>query len=215
MNKKLWYEAFSREDVPSFPCPHCQQTTLELQKDTLEVHEPTYSVKGHSDLDWEPDWSIKRFIVLLKCTKSSCGEFVSIAGDIIVEPGYDNDGSWSYKEMLRPRNMFPAPHIIALPEGIPGPVETELMLAFQLFWSDYGSCATKLRTSVERLMDHFKVVKIYVAKDPKKPTKAGKIRLYDLAVRIDKFISTTGDVVHKDHLHALRMVGNVGTHKNE
>lgn len=34
-------------------------------------------------------------------------------------------------------------------------------------------------------------------------------------MRIDKFISASGDLVHKDHLHALRVVGNVGTHKND
>jgi hypothetical protein len=69
-------------------------------------------------------------------------------------------------------------------------------------------------TSVERLMDHFKVARFRRAKDPKKPTAPSKLKPLDLSSRIDKFISTTGAVVHKDHLHALRVVGNLGTHNN-
>jgi hypothetical protein len=53
-----------------------------------------------------------------------------------------------------------------------------------------------------------------IAKDPKKPNEPGKMKMLDLAARIDKFIAATGDLVHKDHLHALRVVGNLGTHNN-
>ena len=70
MNKKLWYEAFSRKDMPSFPCPHCRQTTLELEKDTLQVKEPIYSEKSHAHSEWEPEYTVERFVVLLRCTRS-------------------------------------------------------------------------------------------------------------------------------------------------
>lgn len=131
-----------------------------------------------------------------------------------MEPDYDDKGGWSYEGLLKPMSMFPAPPIIKFPEKTPGPVAHELDLAFQFYWSDYGACASKIRTSVERLMDHFKVAKFRIAKDPKKPSKKGRMRPIDLASRIDRFISTTGKVVHKDHLHALRVVGNLGTHNN-
>lgn len=98
---------------------------------------------------------------------------------------------------------------------MPEPVKAELELAFQIFWSDTGACATKIRTSVERLMDHFKVARFKRMKDPKNPTKPGKLKRLDLFARIERFIASTGAVVHKDHLHALRVVGNLGTHQNE
>jgi hypothetical protein len=110
--------------------------------------------------------------------------------------------------------MYPPPPIISLPKNIPAPVREELEFAFQFYWGDYGACATKIRTSVERLMDHFKVAKFRVAKDQRRPNAPGKLKPLDLSARIDKFISATGSVVHKDHLHALRIVGNLGTHNN-
>jgi Domain of unknown function (DUF4145) len=215
MEKKLWYVAFSRDDVPAFPCPRCKKPTLELDKDTLTIKEPVYSKQGRSHPEWEPDFVTETFIAMLRCRRAECGEIVTLAGEISPEPGYDEDGDLSYEGMLKPRAIYPAPEMISLPRNIPRAVRAELHLAFQLYWADFGACATKLRTSVERLMDHFKVVKYQVVKDPRKPTKRGKLRPYDLSVRIDKFIAATGNVVHQDLLHALRVVGNVGTHRNE
>jgi hypothetical protein len=63
-------------------------------------------------------------------------------------------------------------------------------------------------------MDHFKVARFRRAKDPKKPNAPAKLKPIDLSSRIDKFISATGALVHKDHLHALRVAGNLGTHSN-
>jgi hypothetical protein len=197
-----------------FSCPHCQRTTLTLEEKCLFVEETAYSLANHAHPEWEPDFSSKRFVLVLRCSVKKCGELVAVSGDVVVEPTFDDEGDWNYEAMLRPRSMYPAPRIIVLPEAIPHEVRQELELAFQLFWADYGSCATRIRTSVERLMDHFKVVKMRVVKDPKKPGQPGKLRPYDLSARIDKFISATGDVVHKDHLHTLRVVGNVGTHKS-
>lgn len=213
MEKKLWYAAFSRDENRGFLCPQCR-TKLELDKTTLKVEATTYSQLERKSDEWDPEWSVERFIVFLRCPEKTCGEIVAVSGHISVEPAYQDNGDWQYEGMLAPKSMYPAPHIISLPKNIPGPVLKELELAFQLFWSDYNACATKIRTSLERLMDHFKVVKMYLYKDAKKPTKPGKYRPFDLSIRIDKFISASGDALHKDHLHALRVVGNVGTHKS-
>jgi Domain of unknown function (DUF4145) len=151
---------------------------------------------------------------LLRCSASKSGEVVAVSGKVTVEPNYDDDGGWNYEGMLEPKRMYPPPPIISFPSNLPGPVTHELDLAFQFYWGDYGACATKIRTSVERLMDHFKVAKFRIAKNPKKPNAPGKLTPLDLSSRIDKFIAATGTVIHKDHLHALRIVGNLGTHKN-
>ena len=143
-----------------------------------------------------------------------CGQIVAVLGETSVETVPQEDGDWGYESLLRPRSMYPAPPIIKSPEDTPKEIRIELALSFQMFWSDPGSCATKIRTSVERLMDHFGVTKMRIAKDAKNPSKPGKMKPLDLSARIDKFISTTGNAVHKDHLHALRRIGNLGTHMN-
>lgn len=103
-------------------------------------------------------------MLFLRCKAIGCGEIVTVSGETSVEPQYDDDGDWGYVGMLRPRSMYPAPNIIKVPEETRHPVLTELSHAYQLFWADYDSCATKIRTSVERLMDHFKVAKFRRAK---------------------------------------------------
>lgn len=207
MDQSLWFEAFSEKDIPLFPCPQCQKGTLALHNKVV-TEEPAFSKAAHGHNDWEPDWTVERFAAALKCSIAKCGEMVMVIGDTVVEQVQDEEFGVTLESMIRPRSMFPAPYIIKLPENMPGPVESELALAFQMFWSDAGACATKIRTSVERLMDHFGVAKFQRVKNK-------KLKRLDLYTRIERFIVSTGSVVHQDHLHALRVVGNLGTHQNE
>jgi hypothetical protein len=214
VDKSTWFAAFSRSEVPAFPCPRCRKATLRLDVETLVTEETEKSKANHKHEAWEPEWTEERFIAMLRCSAAKCGEIVAVSGKVTVEPNFDDDGGWNYEGMLEPKSMYPPPPIISLPANLPGPVAHELDLAFQFFWGDYGACATKIRTSVERLMDHFKVAKFRIVKNPKKPNAPGKLKPLDLSSRIDKFIAATGAVIHKHHLHALRVVGNLGTHKN-
>ena len=212
VDRTLWYAAFLRGELPHYPCPRCNKPSLRLDAETLHVEETRTSKQNRKHPEWDPEWSDEKFVVLLKCTR--CGEVVAVSVVIAVEPNYDEDGDWQYEGFLAPKSMYPAPHIMTLPTELPPEVRHELELAFQYYWSDFGACAMKVRTSVERLLDHFKVARFRRAKDPKKPSSPMKLRPLDLSARIDKFISATGAVVHKDHLHALRVVGNLGTHTN-
>ena len=84
-------------------------------------------------------------------------------------------------------------------------MRNELELAFQLYWVDYGACAGRLRTSLERLMDHYRVPKTYLDKNRKR-------KLSSLNNRIDAFEKKKPG--NKDLLHALRVIGNLGTQHN-
>jgi Domain of unknown function (DUF4145) len=216
MDKSLWLSSFSRTEMPAYPCPRCRKGILEIDQKTIETEESAASKANQSHEAWEPEWTDEKFVALLRCSSKKCGEIVAVSGKVSVEPSYDDDdeGGWNYEGMLEPKSMYPPPPIISLPSNLPASVKDELDLSFQFYWGDYGACATKIRTSVERLMDHFKVAKFRIAKQPKKPNAPGKMRPLDLSSRIDKFISATGAVIHKDHLHALRVVGNLGSHKN-
>jgi hypothetical protein len=214
LDQSSWFATFSADSIPAFTCPYCKKGTLSLHN-KIVMEEPAYSKAAHSDENWEPDWVEERFMMMLKCSIAKCGALATVIGDTTIEQVQDDEFGWTLESMLRPRSMFPAPHIIKFPEKMPIEVKDELELAFQIFWSDAGACATKIRTSVERLMDHFGVAKFKRVKDPKKPSKGGKLKRLDLYTRIERFIASTGAVVHKDHLHALRVVGNLGTHQND
>jgi hypothetical protein len=212
VDRTLWHGTFLRTELPHYPCPRCKRPDLTLTQETLHVEETRTSKQNKKSPNWEPEWSDEKFVCLLRCTK--CGDIVSVSGIISVEPNFDEEGDWQYAGFLEPKSMYPSPPIITLPDGLPSLVRAELELAFQFYWGDLGACAMKIRTSVERLMDHFKIARYRRAKDPKKPNSPAKLKPLDLSVRIDKFIAATGALVHKDHLHALRMVGNLGTHNN-
>ena len=213
-DRALWDEKFSQDEVPAFTCPRCLKGTLTFDGKELTRFEPQYSKDAKSNEDWDPSWKLERFAMFLRCGAIKCGEVVVVSGETSAEEVRDEDLGWYFEWLLEPSSMMPAPPIISLPEGTPDPVKDEMALAFQLFWADLGASATKIRTSVERLMDHFKVAKFKRVKDPKNPSKPGKLRPIPLFTRIEAFIQKNGKVVHKDHLHALRVVGNLGTHNN-
>jgi hypothetical protein len=94
---------------------------------------------------------------------------------------------------LVPKGIYPAPPIIVVPTATPRAVVTELDAAFALFWVDLSSCANKIRVSLERLLDSLGL--------PEFPT---------LAKRIESIQGT--DKLQSEVFHALREVGNVGSH---
>ena len=95
--------------------------------------------------------------------------------------------------VLVPKGIYPAPPIISIPTAAPGPVVNELNAAFALFWADLSSCANKIRASLERLLDARKV--------PEVGTLDARIRSMEGA-----------DKIQTEIFHALREVGNVGSH---
>lgn len=107
--------------------------------------------------------------------------------------------------------MWPAPPIINV-KLVPKELKSELEMSFAFYWCDRGASASRMRTSLERLMDHFKVPATTMVTD--KSGKRHRKRL-DLSSRIDKFAKKIGSTRYSDLLHALRVVGNVGTHGNK
>jgi hypothetical protein len=61
-------------------------------------------------------------------------------------------------------------------------------------------------------MDHFGVAKYSLQGDYKKPASPKKRRLLDLSARIEKLPKKIGTTDFSETLHALRIIGNLGTH---
>jgi hypothetical protein len=95
-------------------------------------------------------------------------------------------------DALVPRGIYPAPPIINVPTSVPRTVVAELDLAFSLFWVDLSSCANKIRVSLERLLDALDV-----------PEGALSNRIH---------AAESNNKLQTEVFHALREVGNVGSH---
>lgn len=46
----------SKESIPNWQCPTCQQSLLKIKKGTFHIEESSVSKKCHEDENWEPDW---------------------------------------------------------------------------------------------------------------------------------------------------------------
>jgi hypothetical protein len=152
--------------------------------------------------------------MLLVCAKTGCGETVAVAGEVIMEQQVDEEHDLNWVPTYQPAFMRPPPPIITIPSRTPADVVKELKLSFELYWVDYSVCASRLRTSLERMMDHFGVAKTRIQEN-KDPNKPGKRRVLDLSARIDKWVKKIGPTEHSETLHALRTVGNLGTHSSK
>lgn len=207
MKKGLWKASFSAVFIPEFPCPTCRNGILKKsKKEDLSSQRPRDP--DFNDYEENPAAYPSRFSLFLRC--NACAEVVLVIGSSIDVPEEDQDGNSEWFEYLEPEHMWPAPPILEI-RGLPKPVQAQLKASFGFYWHDTGACASRIRTSMERLMDHFKIATTTLATH-RDGTRYRK-RL-DLSARIDKFGSKAKRSEFKQILHALRKVGNVGTHGN-
>jgi hypothetical protein len=207
VNRSIWRTKFAKDSFPGLPCPRCPQGKLKLVPNSLSITEPPFSKADHSHPDFEPSWVEGRFVARMECDETKCGEIVFMVGDTEYVEAYLEEGEYSgLEEVLQARGVFPAPPLFRIPNGVPRSVAQHLRLAFQLFWTDIPSCVARLRTSVELMLDEENVAKEQLSK------KTGKMVRLALQERIVQFERQTTGTGAADSLHALRNIGNLGTH---
>lgn len=107
-----------------------------------------------------------------------------------------------YSKVLHPLYVEPSVEFFQAPDECPESVTNEVRRAFSLFWCDQGSCANRIRSSVELLMNHFRI--------PKRIMIKGKFRWRTLHNRVELFKAKNPDI--GSHLLALKWIGNTGSH---
>jgi hypothetical protein len=86
--------------------------------------------------------------------------------------------------------------MIDCPIDAPEAAKRSLESACTLFWVDLGSCANKLRISVERTLDELGI--------PEARNLNERIKAFEII-----------DPEHGQSFHALRQLGNVGSHQGD
>jgi hypothetical protein len=165
------------------------------------------SQRSHRDEGFDPDWITYAFTAWARCSVAACKQEFAISGrGGVTQEVTSEDGDWDWVEFFEPRHCYPMPHIIAIPKQCPGNVALELESAFSLFWSSPAACAGRIRVALELLMDQLGVPK------RKKSSKGG---LYDLPLhdRLEHFSVKAPAVAQ--HLMALKVLGNAGSHVAE
>ncbi len=213
IDRFLWQKSVDEEFSESYPCPRCPKGYVRRGENPVVLIEPHHSIREHSSEEWDPDWIRMSFTTMLTCDNASCGELVAVSGRASVDPyeEYNDEGESidsGYNTVLRPVSMFPAPPLFPIPRSFPKKVQEELRLAFQLFWADLSASTSRLRTSLERVLDA-KGIATGI------PDKNGKLRRLSLFDRIDLFEKASQDTEIAESMTALRVVGNLGTHGDE
>lgn len=192
--RDLWTDSFPEDEIPALPCPSCDRGNLSYIHKSLRVEESNAAKLAQQNGDASPLDVTSIFSLFLKCSVGKCGCIVSVHGDAnLNERRYCSNDEERFFYCLTPHGMFPAPPLATIPIETPEIIAKEIRIASQLFWVDLGSCANRLRISVERILDHF-------------GSPQGK--LFD---RIKHF--KVNDPDHADTFDALRHVGNVGSHE--
>jgi hypothetical protein len=209
MNKKFWKNVYIYEKYkPVLTCPTCDVGLLTLDKNNIKYFETSESLESQSSPDFEFYWTNYRFSAILRCNNPTCKDIVATVGNGSLETDqeFDEDGipSYSYKTFLRPKYFEPAIKIIPIKDQYPEEIKELLYESFSLFFTDYSSCANKIRKVVEKLMT-LKGIKKYRTNSRSPLPLEQRINLF--RTRYPKFSHLA------DQLIAIKWIGNTGSHE--
>lgn len=208
IDRDLWSESFYTEEWPKWPCPQCREKSLQPVKESFKSHELASSIEFHHHEDWDCNWYSGAFHSELKCINSGCGETVYVTGEkkikLTIEDSSDFGDVEIERETIYPKYCYPALHLFDIPENTPWDIESAIINAFALFWSDKSACGNSIRKVVELILNDKRVGKM-------RKTKAGKWIYLKLDERIKKFEIKNKDAA--DTLMAIKWIGNVGSHE--
>jgi len=177
-----------------------------LEGNLQTVPDAAYNKEVKADPDWEPGWLRYSFSGFLVCDNLKCKGKVVVAGRM--ESGTDHyqvgPNEWEEENFKKcfPKYFDRPPEIIPLDDHIPAELREVLIESFRLFWLDAPSCANKIRTCVELLLNQFDVARYARRKKKRVPIS--------LDSRIKDFALKNPDVSEK--LLAVKWIGNAGSH---
>jgi len=194
---------------PHWTCPTCQDGEFKPIKDALTIVETGPSKADHANESWEPDWIVERFVDLLKCQNTSCGQVAAISGETRNNICY-NDNLFEAPDVeiiqtFAPKSILPAPLIFIVPAKTPEELKCQLHKAFSLFWVDLEACAGRIRVCIELLMDDLDI-------PTRKQNRKGEEYEMTLHARIEEYGNKKRE--NADFLLAVKWIGNHGSHAN-
>jgi hypothetical protein len=159
MKRELWLQSLSKDHCPAWPCPICGKGTIALAAKSLIHRETVESKKARGHEAWDPDWIRYVFSAWAECTHPSCKQKFSLIGSGSVGPEWDDMGNENWEDYFLPKCCYPMPHIISLPNKCPEQVADELKASFSVYWLSRESCAGRIRSALEKLMNYVGVPK--------------------------------------------------------
>ena len=188
-----------------WPCPTCQEGTLQLSGKLVEGLTAAEEAVRHEDY-YNPQESISRFVGLLKCDNADCKEHASLAGDI--QHDYYQTGPSKYEDDPRyfVTAISPAPFLFPVSDKVPEIIKERLAVASALFWADADASANRLGQVVEDIFTDQRVKRFTAA-------KTGHRAKLSLHARIEIFERKNPEAAKL--LFAMKWLRNTGSHDGE
>ena len=207
VDRNFWaFSWFAENNIPQFPCPRCQRSSLALVPQSLVMAGTSNTVQHQGNEDWEPEFWVGRFCCLLECNHARCRESISVVGMVRMA---DQDENGMPTPGCSPIFFMPPLHILPIPRACPEAVADELTAAFGLFWCDLPGAMNHLRKSVELILDRLRIPRQRLV------TSGGRNRRRFLPLhdRIQRFRNNNPDLA--DRLEAVKWLGNEGSHGDQ
>lgn len=185
---------------PRWECPYCQSASLDFVDGSLVTHVDPDGLKHEHSSDYHPNEYEYVFHAFLRCVNRSCRGIVSCHGAAYVFNAGDGE-IVCYEKSFAPRHFHPSINYFRLSEKYPEAVRRNLQRSFSAYWGDLSASLNCLRTAVEAILDNQKIRAF--------SEKGGRINLNQ---RIDAYVERNKDSRNADLFHALRILGNDGSH---
>lgn len=201
VDRSLWRRPITAHSTPPWPCPACHEGKLKLDRSTFFSKETAASRRAMGVEGWHFTDYETVFAAVLDCPK--CKEAISCSGvgGTIEDFGQDADGEPIIEstEVFYPRYFSRALHIFPLRRQYPKSVTECLKKSFLLSFCDTESAANHIRKCVEVIL---------LLADINLRRQDGRIR--PLNERINEFEAIDSNNAKRSH--ALRIIGNAGSH---
>lgn len=206
VDRELWKKPFTEDSLPSWICSCCNTGLLEIEKGKFHSVYDGFTERTKSHPAFDSDWVKLRFCGILRCNNKNCLESASISGTGIVLEEVRREfiePELNYVKYFTPEYCFPPPAIFKIPAKTPEDVANEIIQSFSIFFSQPSSAGNKIRTCIEKLLDHQGV---------KKTTQNGRGKRVRLSLhdRIIEYGHTNSDL--SENILAIKWIGNSASH---
>jgi len=218
------------DKFPDLPCPGCSKVSLKLSRREIKWRKSKrqYDPSKFSDDDFDSgillgflkvvgavfeqaQWVQSRFTGFLKC--ANCDELVAVIGRGRQPTDYAKR-TYGYSQELFPEYFSPPIPLFELKSEFPDQVKLELVKSFATYFSDAALSGSRMRVSVELLLDHLGIEKYRKDKTGETiKTQSGKNQKLSLDARIKVLSDEYAD--YSKSLLAIKSIGNEASHNTE
>ena len=203
--------SFHKESGNLWPCFVCWKGFFVLNIGTLQYSETIESKKQQEKRVWPNPREIEYiYTCQFQCNNQWCKNTIYSTGigEINSSPVFAFDEksrqdipiSEELYDQFSPKFFEPHLHIFKIHKNVPDKIRRKIHDSFQLFFANPSAAGNSARIALELILDHFGIARHISVK--------GKDVRLTLEQRIEKFQIENW----KETLHALRWLGNDGSH---